>query len=133
MSPAPVRSGNQFTVQSGMVLARLAVCDIVPVEAHYWQPSYNSFSSLMSPYSNNATCDPFSPAEQPCTLGNYVVYAVNVSRAEPVVQTLKFVTKHNIRLVVRNTGHYYQEKSTGPGGLAVWMHHLKDINITRRN
>ena len=55
----------------------------------------------------NDSCDPFTPRERPCEIGAYVQYSVNVSSPEHVVKTLKFVKEHNIRLVVKNTGHEY--------------------------
>lgn len=83
----------------------------------------------MAPFFTNGTCDPFHPVSKPCTLGNFINYAVNVSKPEHVSKTLSFVKKHNIRLVVRNTGHDYNGKSTGAGSVGLWMHHLKDIAI----
>ena len=53
----------------------------------------------------NRSCDPFTPREQPCTLGNYVDYAINVSCAADAVAGVQFAQKNNIRLVVKNTGH----------------------------
>lgn len=53
----------------------------------------------------NQSCDAFTPKEQPCELGNYVSYAVNVSTPEHVVSTLDFAKERNLRLVIRNTGH----------------------------
>jgi FAD/FMN-containing dehydrogenase len=35
--------------------------------------------------------------------------------------------KHNIRLIVKNTGHDYMGRSIAPGSLSLWTHHLKDI------
>lgn len=75
------------------------------------------------------SCDPFSPISAPCTIGNLVQYAVNISEPEHVIKTLSFANQHNIRFVVRNTGHDYLGKSTGMGALAVWMHNLKNIEI----
>lgn len=46
-----------------------------------------------------------------------------------VQRTIYFAARHNIRLVIRNTGHDLLGKSTGAGGLAIWMHHMKDISI----
>lgn len=90
---------------------------------------YNSSSSIMAPFFTNGTCDPFHPVSKPCTLGNYVRYAVDVHKPEHISKTLAFVKEHNIRLIVRNTGHDYNGKSTGAGALAIWTHHLKDISI----
>ncbi|KAL8977429.1 MAG: hypothetical protein Q9205_006767, partial [Flavoplaca limonia] len=83
----------------------------------------------MAPFFSNQSCDPFLPQESPCTLGNYVNYAVNVSKPSDIVEGLAFATEHNIRLVVRNTGHDYNGKSTGAGSLSIWTHHLKDIDF----
>ncbi|PQE10687.1 isoamyl alcohol oxidase protein [Rutstroemia sp. NJR-2017a BVV2] len=69
------------------------------------------------------------PKSRPCTLGNYVHYTVNVSRAEDIVAAVKFAQAKNIRFVIRNTGHDYLGKSTGAGALSVWTHYLKDIEF----
>ncbi|KAL4936698.1 hypothetical protein BDV06DRAFT_88748 [Aspergillus oleicola] len=94
------------------------------------KPHYQSSSSVMAPFFANASCDPFHAITKPCLLGNYISYAVNVSAASHVSKTLSFAKKHNIRLVIRNTGHDYQGKSTGAGGLGLWMHHLKELTYT---
>ncbi|PCG97577.1 FAD-binding, type 2 [Penicillium occitanis (nom. inval.)] len=70
---------------------------------------------------------------QPCTLGNYVVYSVNVSKPVHVSKTLAFAKQNNIRVVVRNTGHDYNGKSTGAGAIAIWTHNLKDRQIIDYN
>lgn len=79
----------------------------------------------MAPYWANRSCDVFSAREERCVKGTYVQYAVKVATPEDVVQTIEFAKKKNIRLVVRNTGHDYLGKSTGAGGLGLWMHHLQ--------
>ncbi|KAL4931426.1 FAD-dependent oxidoreductase [Aspergillus undulatus] len=94
------------------------------------EPHYESSSSIMAPFFANASCDPFHPIPKPCALGNYVSYAVNVSSVEHVSKSLAFAKKHNIRPVIRNTGHDYQGKSTGAGALGLWMHHLKNLSLT---
>ncbi|KAJ5522690.1 FAD binding domain protein [Penicillium frequentans] len=91
---------------------------------------YQSSSSFMAPFFTNGTCDPYHPISKPCTLGNFVRYAVNVSSPDHVAKTMQFATKHNIRFIIRNTGHdSYNGKSTGAGALSVWTHHLKNIEI----
>ena len=83
----------------------------------------------MAPWFANGTCDPFHPVSKACTLGHYVVHAVNVSKPEHISTTLRFANEHNIRVVTRNTGHDYLGKSTGAGSLGIWLHNLKDIKI----
>lgn len=90
---------------------------------------YGTSSSPMAPFFANMSCDPFTSTAAQCVVGAYVQYAVNVSSIEDIQTALAFVRTHNIRLVVRNTGHDYFGKSTGAGALALWTHHLKDISF----
>lgn len=87
----------------------------------------NDSASIMSPYFANQSCDPFTERSTPCTFGNYVRYAVAVNCSRDVAQTINFAKAHNLRLVIRNTGHDYLGRSTGAGAVSVWMHGLKDI------
>ncbi|KAK8092175.1 FAD binding domain-containing protein [Apiospora kogelbergensis] len=83
----------------------------------------------MHPYFANQSCDPFTPRTQPCLLGNYAAYAVNVTSKEDIQAALKFAKTNNIRLVIRNTGHDFLGRSTGAGSLAIWTQHLKNIEF----
>ncbi|PYH90944.1 FAD binding domain protein [Aspergillus ellipticus CBS 707.79] len=89
---------------------------------------YESSSSPMASWFANFSCDPRLP-HTPCTMGPLVQYAVNASTVDDVQKTLKMAWDHDIRVVVRNTGHDYLGRSTGAGALAVWTHHMKDIQI----
>lgn len=64
-----------------------------------------SSSSVMMAFWANESCDPFTPREMPCELGNYVSYSINVSSATDVAAGIGFARERNVRLVVRNTGH----------------------------
>jgi FAD/FMN-containing dehydrogenase len=59
----------------------------------------------MAPFFANQSCDPFTPSSRPCLLGNYVDYAVNVSGPDDIIAAVNFAQEHNIRFVIRNTGH----------------------------
>ncbi|CRG84835.1 hypothetical protein PISL3812_02024 [Talaromyces islandicus] len=83
----------------------------------------------MMPFFANQSCDPYLPPKSPCRVGTYVRYAVRAKDAEDIQRTISFVKENNIRLVVRNTAHDYLGKSTGPGAVAVWTHHMKDIEV----
>ncbi|KOS18154.1 6-hydroxy-D-nicotine oxidase [Escovopsis weberi] len=69
---------------------------------------------------------------QPCELGERASYSINVTGASDVQAGLKFARDHNVRLVTRSTGIDYMGKSTGKGSLALWMYHLKTIDIIHR-
>jgi hypothetical protein len=75
----------------------------------------------------NNTCNPFLTADSDCTLGNLIAYAVNATSTSDIQQTLAFVKKHDVRLVIRNTGHDYNGKSTGAGALGLWLHYLDEL------
>lgn len=84
----------------------------------------------MSPLAQNHSCDPFSPRQSACTLGNYPVYAVNATNADHVIAALKFAKKNNIRLIVKSTGHDLLGKSSGTGSLSIWVHNFRGITFT---
>ncbi|KAK2013378.1 FAD binding domain-containing protein [Colletotrichum eremochloae] len=86
-------------------------------------------SSVMAAFFANQSCDPFLGRDARCIIGTYVQYAVNATGADDYVKTIKFAQDNNIRLAIRNTGHDYLGKSGGPGALALWTHHLKDIEV----
>ncbi|GKT40443.1 FAD-linked oxidoreductase ZEB1 [Colletotrichum spaethianum] len=77
----------------------------------------------------NASCDPFTARDVPCTLSNYVVYAVNATGPADIQAALKFADQNNVRFIIRNTGHDYNGRSTGAGALSVWTHYLKGTEI----
>ncbi len=55
---------------------------------------------------------------------SYVVRATNVAQVQLAVN---FARNLNLRLVVKNTGHDFNSKSTGAGALSVWTHNFRDI------
>ncbi|KAI1095734.1 FAD/FMN-containing isoamyl alcohol oxidase MreA [Rostrohypoxylon terebratum] len=82
-----------------------------------------SLSPMQYPFTNNS-CNPFLEPGTPCEIGYHVVYAINATRAEQVSAAIQFSRDHNIRFVIRNTGHDYLGKSTGAHSLAIltqWM------------
>ncbi|KAJ7098272.1 FAD binding domain protein [Mycena epipterygia] len=101
-------------------------CAEVKTRWHSSTLHIDSSSSMMTPFFANLSCDPFTDPDEKCVLGTYVQYAVNVSSPVQIYKTLDFVKKHNIRFVVRNTGHDYMGKSTGAYALAIWTHFLRD-------
>lgn len=97
------------------------------LRAHWSIPAthYEDPSSPMTAWWANFSCSPFLPARSRCTIGPLARYTVNVTSAADVQKVMQFTNKHNIRLSIRNTGHDYLGKSTAPGAVALWTHHLK--------
>ncbi|KAF2226022.1 FAD binding domain-containing protein [Elsinoe ampelina] len=106
-----------------------AACDAL--KASWFNPLTHiaSSSSIMQPYFANQSCDPFTDRAKPCTLGNYVAYAVKARNADDVAATVKFADKYNIPFIVRNTGHDFLGRSTAANALAVWTQDLKEISF----
>lgn len=102
-----------------------------------WRCTLSSFTdpvAVMSPKFLNDSCKPFigngtTSDSSACTFGNIPNYAINVSTPDDAVAGFKFATDNNIRLVVKNTGHDYQGRSSGEGSLSLWTHNLKGISI----
>ncbi|KAH8688629.1 hypothetical protein BGW36DRAFT_442961 [Talaromyces proteolyticus] len=90
---------------------------------------YESSSLIMALYFANQSCDPFLARDAPCRIRTHVQYTVNATNFFDIQKTIMFSKEHNIRLVIRNTGHDYLRKSTGPGTLGIWTHHFKDIEV----
>lgn len=104
-------------------------CDSLKDNWGFPQTHINSSSSVMASFFANQSCDPFLPRDSQCVVGSYVQYAVDAKDASDVQKAIDFVTKRNIRLTVRNTGHDYYGKATGAGALAIWTRHLRDIEV----
>lgn len=81
----------------------------------------------MFPIYEGRTCLPTTDPHGSCTQGGYASYAVNVSSVAHIQLSLIFARLVNVRLVIKNTGHDYNGRSTGAGALSIWTYHLKDI------
>lgn len=53
----------------------------------------------------NDTCDPADPREEVCHVGGYPQYIINATSPSHVSAGLAFSKKHDVRVVVKNTGH----------------------------
>ncbi|KAF2179309.1 FAD-binding domain-containing protein [Zopfia rhizophila CBS 207.26] len=87
--------------------------------------------SILSPSFANNSCDPFGHANTTCDLGGYAPYSLNITSPNDIAAGLRFADHHNIRVVVKNTGHDYLGRSVGFGGLSIWTHNLKDMVLIR--
>ncbi|KAM0482017.1 hypothetical protein ACHAPX_003351 [Trichoderma viride] len=60
-----------------------------------------------------------------CFQGSVSDYYINVSDVSHVQAGLSFARKHRVPLIVKNTGHDYKGRSSGPGSLALWTHNVQ--------
>ncbi|OQE29394.1 hypothetical protein PENSTE_c002G02164 [Penicillium steckii] len=85
-------------------------------------------ASVMWPLFEGRSCLPTTNSSESCTVGGYSSYAVNVSNVGQIQLAVNFARNAGLRLVVKNTGHDFNGKSTGAGALGIWTHNLKQID-----
>ncbi|KAE8356197.1 hypothetical protein BDV28DRAFT_165382 [Aspergillus coremiiformis] len=61
-----------------------------------------------------------------CELGPAPVYTINATEPEDVVEGIQFAKQHNLRLVIKNTGHDLLARSQGYGSLQIWLKYFQD-------
>ncbi|KAK3346060.1 hypothetical protein B0T25DRAFT_267723 [Lasiosphaeria hispida] len=89
----------------------------------------NDPASTQWPLFQGRTCLPTDDPTKNCTLGGYASYSVAVTKVSQIQLALNFARNTNIRLVVKNTGHDFADKSIGAGALSIWTHKLKDLRF----
>lgn len=83
------------------------------------------------PLYEDITCQvpEYSGFNHTCTLGGMPSYVVDVANVAQVQIAVNFARNRNLRLVVKNSGHDFNSKSTGAGALSVWLKHLDQIDL----
>ncbi|KAL9094789.1 MAG: hypothetical protein Q9165_003060 [Trypethelium subeluteriae] len=56
-------------------------------------------------------------------------FAINVSTPADITSGLAFAQEHNLRTVIKNTGHDLLGKSAAAGALGIWTYNLKDLDF----
>ncbi|KAF7593742.1 hypothetical protein BBP40_010918 [Aspergillus hancockii] len=93
------------------------------------QWSNSSFQSLQPSgycYPLDYACPIASVPDGECELGPAPVYTINATEPEDVAEGVKFAKKHNLRLVIKNTGHDLLARSQGYGSLQIWVKYIKE-------
>lgn len=104
-------------------------CDIIKSVWTLPETHLDTSYSIMAPWIANQSCEAFLPPSNQCVIGAYPQYAVNATGASDYQNTINFARENNVRLVIRDTGHDWLGKSTGAGSIALWTHHLEDIEV----
>ncbi|RDA92316.1 hypothetical protein CP533_3265 [Ophiocordyceps camponoti-saundersi (nom. inval.)] len=81
-------------------------------------------TSVMWPLWQGRSC---LPTGSTCTLGAYPAYAVNATTVKQIQLAVNFARNLGLRIVVKNTGHDYQGRSSGAGALSIWTHNLQQL------
>src|SRR5260370_23598092 len=56
-------------------------------------------------------------------------YAVAAESAEDIAAAVSFARDHNLRLVIKGTGHDYLGRSSAPDSLLIWTHKMRKITV----
>ena len=95
------------TQRYGLNTFNEAQCANVRAKWHTPVLHEESSSSIMQTYFANNSCNPIAPKQDggQCGIGSYVRYALDIGSDADVKAGIAFGKKHNIRVLVRNTGH----------------------------
>ncbi|KAF8800857.1 FAD-binding domain-containing protein [Phlegmacium glaucopus] len=64
----------------------------------------------------------------PCGQGSVPPVGVDARSGGDIQAAVNFAKQHNLKLVVKNTGHDFFGRSTARGGFLIWTHNMKDTS-----
>ncbi|CAE6529064.1 unnamed protein product [Rhizoctonia solani] len=107
-----------------------AACNYVKTN---WNNSFwraNQTGAMQNSVWDSPYCRTDTPRNIPCDQAFVPVYSVDARDDDHVTKAVEFAGKHNLKLVVKNTGHDFLGRSSGEGSFSIWTHNLKGINFT---
>ena len=78
----------------------------------------------------NQTCYIGTPQDVPCLQGRISPYSVSARSADDIIAAVRFATEHDIRLVVKNTGHDFAGRSLAPHSLQIRTWEMNGISFS---
>jgi FAD binding domain len=103
---------------------------LCPVIAEDWTTSAWQSANPVGTICNNFNNDTCLPSPNvTCSGAGYPVYVINATCAEDVKQGVDFARRHDIRLIVKGTGHDYLGRSAAPNSLSIWTHHISGLSF----
>jgi hypothetical protein len=90
-----------------------------------WEAADGATSSC---FGGNATWA--APRNGTCDQGRVPVIGVNATTPQDVIEGVKFAAQHNLRVVIKNTGHDFLGRSFAAGSFVIWTHTWKFFNYT---
>ncbi|KZP23529.1 FAD-binding domain-containing protein [Athelia psychrophila] len=88
-----------------------------PAAPHFHKTCGVADSCLVPPVNSSAICGQ----------GSVPLYSVHATTSSDVQKYVQFATEFNLRIVVKNTGHDYQGRSSSWDGFALWTHGIRGI------
>jgi FAD/FMN-containing dehydrogenase len=107
-------------------------------------PKHHFFMSLISIQVNWAACqssgescafgslspDLVTPVTKECKQGSVSSKFVDARSVEDIQKTLVFAQQNNLPVVIKNTGHDYTGRSSGPDSLGLWYASYSSIYLS---
>ena len=81
------------------------------------------------PEHGNQSCYAESPRDVPCKQGRISLYSARAQNASQIQEVVRFAQVHDLRLVVKNSGHDFLGRSSAPGSLQILTQGMKDIRL----
>lgn len=78
----------------------------------------------------NQSCYFETPRSIPCGQGKISKYSVVAKSVEDIQSAVRFASAHNLRLVIKNSGHDYLGRSTAPESLQIATFKLNSIDFS---
>ncbi|KAK3694284.1 hypothetical protein B0T22DRAFT_506654 [Podospora appendiculata] len=76
---------------------------------------------------NNDSCLP--EGGLPCSGQGYPVHVINATTSDHARLGVDYARRHNIRLVIKSSGHEFLGRSGAPNALSIWTHHIKGVQV----
>ncbi|KAJ7589809.1 FAD-binding domain-containing protein [Mycena floridula] len=96
-----------------------------------WSTCQTNEDQCLLDWTNPSNPLAFSPPRT-CSQGSVPPYYVPVQSAADVQAVFAFAKSTKVDLVIKNTGHDYIGRSSGPGTLALWTIGLQNISLNRK-
>jgi hypothetical protein len=93
------------------------------------QPGAVQWENWESWPEHNQSCYIESTQSTKCGQGRISLYSAKVQTASQIQKAVVFAQTHNVRLVIRNSGHDYIGRSTAPESLQIFTNGMKKITF----
>lgn len=86
---------------------------------------HTNFETFISHDDTLSACYLDTTLGVPCGQGSIPPVGVDARSGSDVQAGVNFANKHNLKLVVKSTGHDFLGRSTARGGFLIWTHNMK--------
>lgn len=91
----------------------------------YWRADQVGGYSAIVWELGDEICLPQTAREQPCHQGLVAPMTLDARSVEDIQAGIRFASKHDLYLTIKNTGHDHLGRSSGDGSFAIWTHNIR--------